>query len=69
MLLVVCAIGFVSYKVYDVMYYKNTAKVNKENYEVVKSNNKKDKSIIEEWKDAISKEANKVKKQIKELTE
>lgn len=68
LLTITIAIGIISYKVYDIMYYKNTSKVNKVEYESLKENTSGRNNILDEWKDAISKEANNVKKQIEEIT-
>lgn len=68
LLIITIAIGIISYKVYDIMYYKNTSKVNRVEYESLKENTSDRNNILDEWKDAISKEANNVKKQIEEIT-
>lgn len=68
LLTIAIAIGIISYKVYDIMYYKNTSKANKVEYESLKENTSGRNNILDEWKDAISKEANNVKKQIEEIT-
>lgn len=68
LLTITIAIGIISYKVYDIMYYKNTSKVNKVEYESLKKSTSGRNNILDEWKDAISKEANNVKKQIEEIT-
>lgn len=68
LLTITIAIGIISYKVYDIMYYKNTSKVNKLEYESLKENTSGRNNILDEWKDAISKETNNVKKQIEEIT-